>query len=233
MGERRGPGLWEPIGGCDGRGGQVRGGVDGGGALEESEARLVERARNGEVTAYEELVRRYQELAFRVAYVITGSAGDAEDAAQDGFLRAYRALDRFRPGAPFRPWLVRIVANAARTRRGWLWRRRTVPLELAESAAAGVADGATGVPEAEALREESRRELLAAVERLRPQEREVVVCRYFLMLSEEETAAALGCPRGTVKSRSSRALVRLRHDLTLASGAALGAVPEPRTDDAG
>src|SRR5438105_8918723 len=89
---------------------------------------LVERARNGDVNAYEALVQQYQELAFRVAYQVTGDAADAEDAAQEAFVNAYYALGRFRPGAPFRPWLLRIVANEARNRRTAA-RRRTVLAE--------------------------------------------------------------------------------------------------------
>ncbi|HCO03013.1 MAG TPA: hypothetical protein DIT48_06580, partial [Actinobacteria bacterium] len=73
---------------------------------------LVERARRGDVHAYEELVRRYQRLALRTAAVITGR-DDAPDAAQEAFVKAYRSLDRFREGAAFRPWLLRIVANEA------------------------------------------------------------------------------------------------------------------------
>ena len=83
------------------------------------------------MTAYEELVRRYQELALRVAYTITGSAPDAEEAAQEGFVRAYRALGRFHEGAPFRPWLLTIVANAARNRRSAVARHPTLALSAA------------------------------------------------------------------------------------------------------
>ena len=71
--------------------------------LDEIEDTLVERARRGDADAYEELVRRYTEMAFRAAYVVTGSAPDAEEAAQDAFVKAFRALHRFRAGAPFRP----------------------------------------------------------------------------------------------------------------------------------
>ena len=98
-----------------------------------SESQLVERARGGDVAAYEALVRRYQELAFRVAYVVTGSVVEAEDATQDGFVWAYYALGRFRRDAPLRPWLLRIVAYAARNRRSSASRRPTVELALVES----------------------------------------------------------------------------------------------------
>jgi DNA-directed RNA polymerase specialized sigma24 family protein len=81
------------------------------------DAVLVERSRNGDQDAYGELVTRYQAIAARTAYVITGTAADAEDVAQDAFVKAYYALDRFRSGAPFRPWLLRIVANEAINRR--------------------------------------------------------------------------------------------------------------------
>ena len=78
---------------------------------------LAERARNGDERAFEELVRSHQRIAFRTAYLLTGSAADAEDAVQAGFVKAWAALPRFRTGAPFRPWLLRIVANEAHNRR--------------------------------------------------------------------------------------------------------------------
>lgn len=167
---------------------------------------MAERARAGDVGAYEELVRRYQELAFRTAFVVTGSAAEAEDAAQDAFVKAYYALGRFRTGAPFRPWLLRIVVNEARNRRASAWRRHG----LAERLAAGGPEPAGDNPEAAMLTRERRETLLRALGRLSGEDRMVIAYRYFLDLSEAETAAALGRPRGTVKSRLSRALARLR-----------------------
>ena len=190
----------------------------GGRPLDESE--LVERAQRGDVRAYEELVRRYQDLAFRVAYLVTGSAAEAEDAAQEGFLRAYHALDRFRPGAPFRPWLLRIVGNAARNRRAAAARHPTLALSAAEDRPL---DDPARSPEAAALAAEQRRELLLALNALREDDRTVIACRYFLDLSEAETADALGCARGTVKSRLSRALGRLRQQLAASPAASGGA----------
>ncbi len=81
------------------------------------ETMLVERARGGDADAYGALVKRYSRDAVRVATAITGSVGDAEDAAQTAFVKAYLALDRFRAGAPVRPWLMRIVANEAKNSR--------------------------------------------------------------------------------------------------------------------
>ena len=81
------------------------------------ETELVERARRGDAAAYESLLRMHEHIAFRTAYAIVGSAADAEECAQDAFVKAYHALGRFRREAPFRPWLLRIVANEARNRR--------------------------------------------------------------------------------------------------------------------
>jgi RNA polymerase sigma factor (sigma-70 family) len=180
--------------------------------LDETELELVERARHGDTAAYEELVRRYQDLAFRVAYVIVGSVDEAEDAAQEAFVRAYNALGRFRGGSPVRPWLLTIVANTARTRRAVNMRHPTLALS---AAAERPADDAVQSPEAAAIAAEQRRELLGAVQSLRDDDRRVITCRYFLDLSEAETADVLGCARGTVKSRLSRALRRLRQQAEL------------------
>lgn len=162
-------------------------------------------------------MQRYQEVAFRVAYLIVGSAQEAEDAAQDGFLRAYRALGQLRADAPLRPWLLTIIANVARTRRARAAQHPTVELGAAADRAVDVVDAS---PEQVAMIAEQRRELLAAIQGLRPEDREVIAGRYFLDLSEAEMAGVLGCPRGTVKSRLSRALQRLR--LQLAANAAPG-----------
>ena len=174
------------------------------------EAELVERARHGDLDAWETIVRTYQGIAFRTAYVLCGSAPDAEEAAQDGFVKAYRALGRFRRGAPLRPWLLRIVANEARNRRRSAGRRERLAVRAAAEDRPG---DAVPSPEAALLARESQQRLLAAVERLSQEHRDVIACRYFLGLDEAETAAALGVRRGTAKSRLSRALERLRDEL--------------------
>ena len=171
------------------------------------DAVLVERSRNGDQDAYAELVTRYQAIAARTAYVITGTASDAEDVAQDAFVKAYYALDRFHAGAPFRPWLLRIVANEAINRRKAAGRRPTVGLSVVEDRASG--DTALS-PEASALARERRELVLDALRQMREEDRLVIAYRYFFDLSEIEMAEALGVARGTVKSRLSRAIARLR-----------------------
>lgn len=167
----------------------------------------IERAQEGDAGAYETLVRQYQDVAFRTALLITGTAAEAEDAAQDAFVKAWYALGRFRPDAPFRPWLLRIVANEARNRRTAAGRRANLALRARERDPNG---DAAPSPEAVALRREQRAMLLAAMNRLREEDRLVIGYRYFFDLSEAEMATALDCARGTVKSRLSRALGRLR-----------------------
>lgn len=174
------------------------------------DAALAERAKRGDVRAFEELVRMYQDIAFRTAFLFTRSAADAEDAAQDGFVKAWAALPRFRSGAPFRPWLLRIVANEARNRRRSAGRRAGLALRAAAAQPPG---DAAPSPEAAALRGEKRRRLLDCVSSLDERDRDVIAFRYFLELSEQETAAVLGLRTGTVKSRTARALTRLQEAL--------------------
>ena len=145
----------------------------------------------------------------------TVTAADAEEAAQDAFVNAYRALGRFRSGAPFRPWLLRIVANEARNRRSAAGRRQRL---VVRAAGERREDDAVPSPESAHLGSDRRRELLAAVERPGEADREVIVCRHLLELSEAETAAVLGVRRGTVKSRLSRGLARLRGELEAGGG---------------
>ena len=174
------------------------------------EREWIEAARRGDASAFEELVRQYQEIAFRTAYLVVGDADEARDAAQDGFLRAHAALGRFRAGADFRPWLLRIVANAARNRRRSAARRAGLAQRAFRESASG---DAAPSPEVLLLAAERRRELLAAINRLREEDRLVIALRWFVELNEEEMAAVLDCPRGTVKSRLSRATGRLRAEL--------------------
>ena len=164
--------------------------------------------------AYEELVRRHQAVALRTAHLFAPD-GDAEDAVQEAFVKAHAALGRFRPGSPFRPWLLRIVANEARNRRRSAGRRAVLALRSAEDRRPG---DAAPSPESAVLVDERRRWLLGGVNALRDQDREVIAARFFLELSEAETAEVLGLPRGTVKSRLSRALGRLRERLAAIDG---------------
>ena len=171
------------------------------------ERTVVERAQRGDASAYESLVRHYQDLAFRTAYLITGTAAEAEEAAQEAFVKAWAALHHFRLDAPFRPWLLRIVANEARNRRKAAGRRAGLALRATERQRN---DDAAPSPEALALRAEQQDALLRAINQLRTDDRLVIAYRYFFDLSEAEMATALAVARGTVKSRLSRALGRLR-----------------------
>ena len=162
----------------------------------------------GERDAYAHLVDRHAPIAVRTAALL-GAGADAEDVVQEAFVKAYAALGGLRPGAPFRPWFLRIVANEtrnlhrsagrrkARERRAWEQAQpllRSLPNDPAES----LVDG------------ERRGLLVRGLGELSADQRRVVTCRYLLDLDEAETAAVLGWPRGTVKSRLHRALRRLR-----------------------
>ena len=173
-----------------------------------TEGEQVALARRGDGDAYASLVRAHSDIAFRTAMLITQDAAEAEDAAQDAFVKAWRALGKFREGEPFRPWLLTIVANEARNRRRSAGRRTALALRAPRP---GVEEGSA---EAAVLAGETRASLLAALGRMRDDDRLVLGCRYLLELSEAETAAALGVRPGTVKSRTSRALDRLRGEVT-------------------
>ena len=165
---------------------------------------LVRLARTDNPAAWEKLVRQYQEPVFRLAYLILGDAADAEDVAQETFIRAYSALDRFDDGRPLRPWLLTIAANLARNR------RRSLGRHWGALQRAFQANAEPYHPPPERTEAADARRLRQAVTRLRPDGQDVVYMRYFLGLSEAETAVALDIPAGTVKSRLSRALSQLR-----------------------
>ncbi len=163
------------------------------------------RARRGNGPAFGRLVALHSEVAFRTAYLILGDAAEAEDAAQEAFVKVHRSLDGFRDGEPVRPWLLAIVGNTARNRRRSRSRRLGLQLRIE-----AVTDRDTSPSaEAQVLDAERRRELLEAINRLRPHDRLVLGARYFLDLPEAEIAALAGISPGTVKSRLSRARGRL------------------------
>lgn len=175
-----------------------------------SERKLVERAKRGDGRAYETQVRQYQELAFRTAFLITNDAGDAddaEDATQSAFLKAYLHPSRFRTNAPFRPWILQIVANEAKNARRSHQRHL-----LRRSDGASAADLATtdSSPELRLIAREWSAWLVEHINALSEDDRLVIYSRYALDLTEAEMAGVLGCARGTVKSRLHRAIGRLR-----------------------
>jgi RNA polymerase sigma-70 factor (ECF subfamily) len=160
------------------------------------------------VAAYEVLVARHSAVAHRLA-VLLGAGDEAEDVLQAAFVKAYQGLGGFREDAAFRPWLLRIVANETHNLTRGRGRRHAASLRLAALAQTERPDE----PVDSVLGAERRSALLAAVRALPEKERLVVTYRYFLELSEAETVAALGWPKGTVKSRLFRALAHLQQHL--------------------
>ena len=171
------------------------------------ETALVAGAKNGDINAYAELVRRHQKLALRVAYLVSGSEADAEDIAQEAFVKAYSSLGRFDLSRSWTPWLLRIVRNEALNRRRRSSRQARRALRVATDPVSG---DAAPSPEAAIVIREQYARLLAVVDALPKSQRDVIVCRYFLELSEDETSRSLGLAVGTVKSRTSRALAAVR-----------------------
>lgn len=168
----------------------------------------IARSLGGDLAAYEVLVARHSALAHRTA-VMLGAGDEAEDVVQEAFVKAFRHLGGFRKDSPFRPWLLRIVANETHN----LTRSRGRRSELTLRVGAVTPTQAPDDPEGTAIADDRRARLLAAVRELPDREREAVVCRYFLQLSEQETAQVLDWPVGTVKSRTHRGLARLREEV--------------------
>ncbi|WP_433293657.1 RNA polymerase sigma factor [Actinoplanes sp. CA-030573] len=173
------------------------------------DATAVARARDGDLEAYEILVDRYTVPAHRAA-VLLGAGSDADDVVQESLVKAYRQLSRYRGDSGFKAWLLAIVANETRN----LHRSRGRRDGLVLRAAARAANEPAPDPAESAMAAERRRLLVDQLRRLHDRDREVLVCRYLLDLSEAETAVTLGLPKGTVKSRTARALAKLREHLS-------------------
>lgn len=169
------------------------------------------RLREGDAGALEELVRQHQARALRTAYLVTGDRSLAEDVVQEAFLRVYAKADQFDVRRPFEPWFLRIVSNdalkaaAARGRMASLDETKGSMPSLAEL----LPDPVPG-PDRQAEIKEMRASLWAAVCRLSPAQRAVVVQRYYLGLTEREAASEGGRAAGTVKHLLHRARERLR-----------------------
>ena len=185
----------------------------------EEEAGLLRAAQGGDQAAFGEIVRRYQRAVYRVAYALTRNPGDADDLAQETFVRAWQAIGRFRVGEPLHPWLARIATNLAfslfRRRR----RRPETPLEpLVE---AGRQWGVEDDPAGRVEEDERNRNLMSAFAELKPEHQAVLALRVVDEQSYEEIAATLGVPVGTVMSRLSRARAELRTRLAARTGETL------------
>lgn len=172
------------------------------------EADLVGAAQRGDQAAFAEIVRRYQRPVYRLAYALTRNASDADDLAQETFVRAYRALGRFHVGQPLRPWLSRIVVNQAFSLFRHRKRRPETPLEpLLE---AGRQFGAEDDPARQVEANEQVEHLAAAFATLKPEHRAVLTLRVVEEMSYEDIARTLAVPIGTVMSRLSRARAELK-----------------------
>ncbi|MCB0154962.1 MAG: RNA polymerase sigma factor [Anaerolineae bacterium] len=172
-----------------------------------SQADLIDRARRGDDAAWLRLVGEHQDGVFRLAYLLLANADDAEDAAQETFVRAYQALDRFDSARPLRPWLLSIAANLARNRRRAIGRYLAAVGRFFQTREE---PPVTAPPSDAYWQQQAAQGVWRAVQRLRPQDQEMIYLRYFLELSVAETAEAANLPAGTVKSRLHRALGRLR-----------------------
>ena len=171
------------------------------------DSQWIERARRGDLGAYDELVQAHQEAAFRAAYLILHDAAEAQDAAQEAFVRAYDALGRFDTRRPFRPWLLRIVTNTA-LNRVKASKRRQAMAERYGSREAALQDNPA--LEARVLKRERSRRVWNAVGQLKADDQQLLVLRYCLELSEAELAQTFHVAAGTIKSRLHRALGKLR-----------------------
>jgi RNA polymerase sigma-70 factor (ECF subfamily) len=171
----------------------------------QDEAQLIQAALQRNEAAWEALVRLHQEPIFRYAYLIQGDRDEAEDTAQETFIRAYRALERFDLSRPLRPWLLSIAANLARNRFRSLGRYVSALRRLVEDN-----PGQTASVENLSLEQIQAQTIWQALQKMDATDRQVIYLRFFLELSVEETAQAMDTAEGTIKSRLHRALGRLR-----------------------
>ncbi|HWM18976.1 MAG TPA: sigma-70 family RNA polymerase sigma factor [Ilumatobacteraceae bacterium] len=166
------------------------------------------RVQEGDATAFEELLDAHRTSAFRVATVVLGSAHGADEVVQDASIRAWRSVASVDADRGFRSWYLRVVANTARNDRRSRGRRAALVLRLAAQPGRDMPD-----PEEHAVTHDDRRRVIEAMNHLGRDDRLVIALRHFEQLSEKEMADVLGCAAGTVKSRLSRAMSRLRAQL--------------------
>jgi RNA polymerase sigma-70 factor, ECF subfamily len=170
------------------------------------EWRAIARLKEGDIAGLEALVRSHQTRAVRAAYLIVRDRALAEDVVQTAFVRVYERIARFDDSRPFGPWFMKVVVNdaiKAATRR-----ERTVRSGGMDDPILGLADAESG-PQELAEEADERRRVWAALEKLPPAQRAVVVQRYYLGMSEAEMAEYESSPPGTIKWRLHAARKRL------------------------
>jgi RNA polymerase sigma factor (sigma-70 family) len=170
-----------------------------------SDAALLARAIRGDHDAYADLVRPHERVAYRVAAAITGGSADAEEAMQNAFVKAYRSLHRFRSGAPFRPWLLKIVVREAHN----VLRAERRHARLGARAAEQHRPEVAGPDEALIAREEVET-VLGALARLPRSDRVALALRYFAELPDKDAATLLGTTAQAYRVRLVRARRRLQ-----------------------
>lgn len=193
-----------------------------GGMAQVDERDAIARLKQGDMRGLEALMQAYQVRAIRAAYLVTHDLPLAEDIVQSAFIRAYERIAQFDDSRPFGPWFLRGVVNSATTAAGR--QRRQVPLTGVNDDAPWEPLDSDPGPEQFVLAAETASEVWQALESLPAEQRAALVLRYYLELPEVETAARLGTPPGTVKSRLSAARSKLR--TTLGPGAAMATSPD-------
>ncbi len=175
------------------------------------DADLIRRAQRGDVRAFQALVDRYALVTGRAARALSAHPPAAEDAVQDAWLDAWRALARFDPARPFRPWLLTLVANRCRMQGR---HRRVIQVPLTAAASCPSGDNV----EAAILQAAGDPDLRAVLAALPVEQQQVLALRYYADLALDEMATVIGVPLGTVKSRLHRALRACRGRLASSPG---------------
>lgn len=184
---------------------------------------LIEHFRNGDATAFDGLVERYSGRAYQIAYGVLGNREDAEEVAQDVFVRIHRALPRFRGDSEFTTWMYRIAMNLARNKYRWNKCRgaqKNISLDAPgegrdEPAAPPELPSDEIQPDQQLANDELNRDIADQMGSLTPLYREALVLRNVQEMSYEDIAELLGCKLGTIKSRIARAREELRRRLDL------------------
>jgi len=182
---------------------------------------LVDRFKNGDQTAFDEMVSRYWDRIYSMVHQLLRNTQDAEEVTQDAFIRAHRGLVNFRGDSAFSTWLYQIATNLARNRYWYWWRRKrdkTISFEQpigtdGEGTLADIIPAEVETPDDITVTQEFVDRIGLAMEKLGAKHREILILRNVKNLSYEEIAEILGISVGTVKSRIARARESLRSKL--------------------